>query len=117
MYSMPISMLFMFINPNKLYKLYYWIFERFKFYWKLLIKYIILINKDCSLGYYSDSSNISNVTCKSCHIACASCFGSSNTSCYKCNINYFLDGTSCLTSCILNTTYANNSNQMCVKCI
>lgn len=70
----------------------------------------------CQEGKYLDFTNTSNVTCQPCDSKCKSCFGKLDSNCATCNNNYYLDGTTCASSCPSNTTFMNSQNWTCSPC-
>lgn len=72
----------------------------------------------CPLGKYG---NLTDFTCTACADGCASCFDSTNTSCYSCkqfsSTNYYLEygEFNCLTTCP-DGQYANASSFRCLLC-
>jgi hypothetical protein len=71
---------------------------------------------DCPNGYYVNFVNNLNITCMTCNTTCTLCYGATSTSCLACSTGYFLDSTSCSTSCSLNTTYQNTISNICSVC-
>ena len=48
-----------------------------------------------------------------CDPACSACTGPSNTNCSSCNSGWYLEGTTCNTTCSLPEKYANSTTNKC----
>ena len=72
----------------------------------------------CPNGSYQDSASVVNIgtigICSNCDSTCATCDGSTSSDCLSCNINHYLDGNSCVSSCP-STKYVDASFQ-CSDC-
>lgn len=68
----------------------------------------------CSAGMYPNTA-LDPVTCVNCNSPCATC--TSQIICLTCiNGYYFLDNKTCVVSCPINTTVANNLTNTCDAC-
>ena len=68
---------------------------------------------DCGVSAYPDTA-ISPTTCTACVSPCATC--TAQTACITCASGFFLSGTSCGTTCTVNTFIMNNATNTCDPC-
>jgi hypothetical protein len=65
----------------------------------------------CPVGTYTLSSTYS---CSACNFPCLTCSGS--VSCLTCVTGYYLEGSSCRTSCSSTYLFANTTSGLCETC-